>query len=68
MKKNVGTTDRIIRITVGIIGLIIALVYKNLFIGIVSIIVLLTGIIGFCGLYTLFGINTCKVNIKNNNN
>ena len=64
MKKNVGTTDRIIRIIVGIIGIVLGLIYKNLIIGIIGIIILMTGIIGFCGLYTILGINTCKISTK----
>ncbi len=64
MIKNVGTTDRIIRIIVAVIGIVFAALYNNLIVGIVSIIILLTGLIGFCGLYTILGINTCKTNIK----
>jgi len=60
MKVNEGTVDRVLRVVVGI-----ALVYMALtkgwlwaWIGVVPI---LTGAIGFCPLYTVFGINTCGV-------
>jgi len=66
MKTNVGSTDKIIRIIVGIIllaaGLLVSmgLVLKIIFIA-VGIINLVTAFTGFCLLYTLFGINTGKV-------
>jgi len=69
MKKNMGSTDRLIRMT-------LALVFAALFLtevvtGImgwvllaVSIIFLLTSFISFCPLYTVLGINTCKNKVK----
>lgn len=64
MKKNMGGTDRIIRIIVAIIA--VALFYTNVVSGTLGIVVLvlagvflLTSIISFCPLYTLFGVNTC---------
>lgn len=58
MKKNVGKTDKIIRI---IIALIIAGVgyYYQSWWGLLALLPLATAIIGFCPLYTLLGINTC---------
>ena len=65
MKKNEGTADRVIRVILGII-LIGLGVYFQASWGLVAMIVLIiiglaalvTGIIGFCSLYTLFKINT----------
>jgi uncharacterized membrane protein len=65
MKMNEGPVDRIIRVIIGI-----ALVALGL-LGIVSgvwmwvayvlgAILLVTGIVGFCPLYTLFKLNTAK--------
>ncbi|WP_281228607.1 YgaP family membrane protein [Flavobacterium aquiphilum] len=65
MKKNMGSTDKLIR---SVIGIIIAILYYS---GIITgtlaivllafaIIFLLTSFISFCPLYTLFGINTNK--------
>jgi hypothetical protein len=66
MKKNMGNTDKGIRIVVAII--IAALYYFNVIEGTLayilmglSIIFLLTSFISFCPLYAPFGINTCKV-------
>lgn len=64
MKKNVGTTDKWIRVIIALI--IVALYFGNVITGTLAIVLLvvagifiLTGFVGFCGLYTLLGINTC---------
>ncbi|MDP3437431.1 MAG: DUF2892 domain-containing protein [Bacteroidales bacterium] len=64
MKKNVGSTDKWIRVIIALI--IIALYFGNVITGTLAIVLLvvagvfiLTGFVGFCGLYTLLGINTC---------
>jgi len=67
MKKNVGTTDRVVR---AIIAIIIAILLWMEIISWTFMIILLiiwaislvTSITWFCGLYTLVGINTtCKI-------
>lgn len=66
MKKNMGGADRTIRIILALgVG---ALYYFNVVTGALTYVLLalaaifvLTSFIGFCPLYTLFGINTCKV-------
>ena len=64
MKKNVGIIDRVVRIMVAI--LIIGLYFTQIISGTLAIVLLvlsgvliLTTLIGFCPLYYLFGINTC---------
>jgi hypothetical protein len=64
MKKNMGKTDRLIRVIIAIV--ISGLVVGNILTGTLAIVLLalagvflLTSIINFCPLYTLFGINTC---------
>ena len=70
MKTNVGTTDKIIRVIIGIVLLLLAFLFpvgqtlKIIFI-VIGIISLLTSLIGFCLAYTLFGINTCKAKTEN---
>lgn len=66
MKKNMGGVDRTIRIIVALA--LVALYYFKVIEGTlayvllaVSGIFLLTSFINFCPLYTLLGINTCKV-------
>jgi len=64
MKKNMGTADRIIRI---IIAAIVAVLYfTNIITGTLGIVLLvlagvfvLTGLISFCPLYAIIGLNTC---------
>ncbi len=59
MKQNIGKTDKMIRIVLGVVLIAVGLYYKSWW-GIVGIIPLLTAGIGYCHLYTLLGISTCK--------
>lgn len=66
MKKNMGAADRIIRLIIA--GLVATLYFTNTISGTLGIVLLvlagiflLTSLISFCPLYTLFGIKTCKV-------
>jgi len=60
MKTNVGTVDRAVRVVAGLVLIALAATGTiGLWGWIVGAIVLATGAIGFCGLYTLFGVNTC---------
>jgi hypothetical protein len=65
MKKNMGSTDRMIRI---IIAVLIAILYfTNVLTGTLGLILLvlagvfvLTSLISFCPLYAPLGLSTCK--------
>lgn len=64
MERNEGgTVDRAVRVLLGLIllGLWAAdkIPYKTVAL-IVGLIALITGLTGFCALYKLLGINTCK--------
>ncbi|HET8538642.1 MAG TPA: DUF2892 domain-containing protein [Anaeromyxobacter sp.] len=59
--KNAGTLDRTIRIVLGASLLALAFVGPKTAIGYVGIVPLLTGLVGFCPLYRLVGLNTCPV-------
>lgn len=63
MKQNVGGTDRVIRIIIGLVLLsLLFLLEGNLkYLGLIGIIPLFTAFVNWCPLYTLFGVNTCKV-------
>lgn len=69
MKKNMGKTDKLIRL---VLVLVIALLsFFNVVNGIASyvllglaVILLATSFLNFCPLYTLFGANTCSVEEK----
>lgn len=65
MKKNMGTTDKAIRILIAVV--IGVLYFTNtisgtlaIVLGILSVVFLLTSFINFCPLYLPFGINTSK--------
>jgi hypothetical protein len=57
--ENIGTIDRILRAIVGLIGIYLGLTVSPWFY-ILAVLGLGTAIIGWCGLYTLLGINTKK--------
>ena len=66
MKPNEGSTDRIVRVILGIVLIIIGWpVLGNSVLGVVldviGVILLITAITGFCTIYRLLGINTIKV-------
>jgi len=65
MKRNEGSTDRIIRVILGIVLIIIGwLVLGNSTLGvildIIGVILLITAITGFCAIYRLLGVSTIK--------
>lgn len=67
MKTNVGKFDQTIRYVAAIILVIIAVIIEaswSWFLLIPAVILALTAAIGWCGLYKLFGINTCKIDTK----
>ena len=69
MKNNMGSTDKIIRV---IIAAIFAILYfTNTVTGTLGIVLLvlagvfvLTSLVSFCPLYTLFGFSSCPVKPK----
>ncbi len=70
MKKNMGSIDRVVRV---LIAVVVSILYftgtitgtLGLVLIILSIVFLLTSLLSFCPLYTILGINTCKVKDKN---
>ena len=66
MKKNMGTADRLIRLIIA--ALILGLSFTHVTTGLLATILIvvaaifaLTSLVSFCPLYTLVGINTCKI-------
>lgn len=69
MKTNENTTDRLLRIILAaILGAAVALKVVTGVTAIVflvaSSVLFLTGVIGFCGIYALLGLSTCKISRK----
>ena len=66
MKKNMGNTDRIIRLVLA--GILALLWFQNIVTGTWAIVALaaaaiflITSLVSLCPIYSLLGINTCKV-------
>ncbi|WP_298494328.1 DUF2892 domain-containing protein [uncultured Maritimibacter sp.] len=64
-KTNESTTDRIIRAIVGVAALVVFFLNQGTTLGWIALVVaalaLFTAAVGWCALYSVFGINTCKV-------
>ncbi|RJQ42299.1 MAG: DUF2892 domain-containing protein [Nitrospiraceae bacterium] len=65
MKKNIGSTERVIRIVVGAGIIAMAFVGPKSPWAYLGLIPLLTGLIGWCPPYAILGISTCKSCCKN---
>jgi len=74
MERNVGSTDTLVRVMLGAIaGTVSLAVLTNAVplptvvapvLGIAAVILLATGLTGFCGLYGLLGVDTCSVDAR----
>ncbi len=69
MKKNMGSTDRIIRVLLAIV--FAALYFTGTVTGTLGIVLMvlgvvfvLTSVVSFCPLYAPFGISTCPIESK----
>jgi len=65
MQKNMGALDRLIRFIIGVVLAILVIANSvtgtaAVVVGIVAILLLLTSIFGFCGLYVPLKISTLK--------
>ena len=64
MKINVGGADRILRIVVGLILILLAATGQVGAWGWIGIVPLATGLMKTCPLYSVLGMNTCPVSPK----
>ena len=62
MTKNIGNTERIIRIVGGLVLIALAATGTVGVWGWLGLVPLATGLTGWCPPYSLLGINTCKNN------
>ena len=60
MKHNVGGIDKVLRIIIGAALMILAATGSKGWWGWLGVIPLATGLMSYCMLYRLLGINTCK--------
>lgn len=71
MVTNVGSADRLIRIVVGIVLIFSAVFPAELplfgsysWVGWIGVVPLVTGLLAWCPAYSLFGIDTCKIDTR----
>jgi hypothetical protein len=60
MTANVGGLDRALRIIIGLALISLVYIGPQTPWGWIGVVPLLTGAVGWCGLYTVLGLNTCK--------
>ena len=61
MKSNVGGIDRVLRIVLGLVLIVLAATGTVGTWGYLGLLPLATGLLGWCGLYRVLGINTCPL-------
>jgi len=66
MKANVGGIDRVLRILAGValLALVFVLEGNARWFGLVGLVPLATGLVGYCPAYALFGLSTCPMEAK----
>ncbi|MBX2995323.1 MAG: DUF2892 domain-containing protein [Bdellovibrionaceae bacterium] len=64
MKANEGKWDRIARVIVGLGLLSLTVLGPQTLWGLVGLVPLITGIVGFCPLYKVFGLSTCPLSSR----
>ncbi|MBZ9692402.1 DUF2892 domain-containing protein [Clostridium botulinum] len=63
MKCNIGRTEQIIRIVIGISIVLIGLYFRNWW-GIIGLVPIITGSIRYCPISNILGISTCDIKEK----
>lgn len=61
MTKNIGNTDKVIRILLAFAIIVAGLYFKSWW-GLLALVPLLTGLFSVCPLYLILGVNTCNAN------
>ena len=59
MKKNVGSGDKVFRVILGIVVILLGIIFHTWW-GLIGIIPLFTGLVNLCPLYALLGLSTSK--------
>lgn len=61
---NESSIDRAVRVVLGIVLLSLVVVGPKTLWGLIGVVPLLTGFVGFCPLYRLLGISTCQAPVR----
>lgn len=59
MQANIGTGDKIFRIVLGLVLIILGVVFKTWW-GAIGVLPLVTSFVSFCPLYALIGVKTIR--------
>lgn len=65
-QKNVGQTERVIRVVAGLGILSLVFIGPQTPWGLLGLVPVATGLLGWCPPYSIFGINTCKMPKQDN--
>ncbi|WP_172674199.1 YgaP family membrane protein [Syntrophomonas palmitatica] len=60
MKCNVGKTEQVIRIILGIAIILLGLYFKSWW-GLIGLLPITTGLIRYCPLSAILGVSTCEI-------
>lgn len=60
MIQNVGNAERAVRVLAGLAICAAGIYYQN-WLGVIGLLPIATGALGYCPPYQLFGINTCSM-------
>lgn len=66
MSPNVGSTDKVLRLVVAAVAVIVAIATGpsaalGIILFVVAAVMVLTAVVGVCPLYKLIGVNTCPL-------
>ncbi len=61
LEKNVGGIDKAVRLVMGVVAIGVGVFMGWWWLAVIGGMVLLSGLLGRCGLYYLIGVNTCPV-------
>lgn len=64
MVRNEAGWDRAARVVLGLVLLSLLFVGPRTWWGLIGLVPLLTGLVGYCPLYQVFGLNTCPLEAK----
>ena len=59
MVRNEGSLDRVIRVALGLALLSLTVIGPKSLFGLLGLVPLLTGAVGFCPIYRVLGLRTC---------
>ena len=60
MIQNEGSVDRVARVLLGVLLLSLVFIGPQTWLGLIGVVPLLTGLVGFCPLYRVLGVSTCR--------